>query len=553
MPFTQEEIAAVLAELREPLIGARVDKVRQDDAHAVWLTLRSSSPGPLASSNAACSGLVPGVRRAHILLSAHPSLARVHAVPELPASRPPRDAFGALLRESLLRARVCDLRQPGRARAVEIDFERAGPPGTRPSRWTLVAEIAGRPPNLVLLDSGRRLVGAQRPVRVLASGSDRGGGTRQQLELAVGEVYRPALAPAPPSSLAAQTSSPWRYLKGGDGPFALSFAFAASYGADEERLQLEETRSALVKSLGAAATRRKSLLVKLDEDLRRSRELEGSLRLGELLKAAMPKLRRGLSSVEVIDYFAPGMPLVTIALDPALPPRANVDRYFQRYRKGERAIPLVEGRRATTARELESIEALAGRTRLALDASALAGVASDAAGLIAQRTARTPAERQTAASPRGGAPRAKEARRFTSIDGWAILVGRDARGNETLTLRTARGNDTFLHVSGRAGAHVIVRSQLGKQTPLETLLDAAQLALEYSLPKGKGAERARGGAFDVDYTEVKHVRKPRGARPGLVLLSRHRTLRIAFDAARSARLHDSRDQEPGAGAPPTSR
>ncbi|MBI3724775.1 DUF814 domain-containing protein, partial [bacterium] len=123
--------------------------------------------------------------------------------------------------------------------------------------------------------------------------------------------------------------------------------------------------------------------------------------------------------------------------------------------------------------------------------------------------------------PRG--PRKFDSRGFT------ILVGRSNEENDRLTLTVARGNDLFFHVRGFPGSHVIVRTERDKSVPLETLLDAAALAVHYS--KVRGNTRA-----DVSYTPRKYVRKPRGAKPGLVEISNEKTIRPDGDPARLARL-----------------
>jgi predicted ribosome quality control (RQC) complex YloA/Tae2 family protein len=115
------------------------------------------------------------------------------------------------------------------------------------------------------------------------------------------------------------------------------------------------------------------------------------------------------------------------------------------------------------------------------------------------------------------------------LDGWPILVGKDARGNDQLTTRHAAPGDLFLHVRAASGSHVIVPTPRGKSVPKETLLDAAELACLYS-------SRARAEHNEVDYTERRHVRKPKGSPPGLVELLRARTLRVLRDDARRQRL-----------------
>ncbi len=125
--------------------------------------------------------------------------------------------------------------------------------------------------------------------------------------------------------------------------------------------------------------------------------------------------------------------------------------------------------------------------------------------------------------------RARPWREYRSIDGWRILVGRDAKGNDRLTTREARPHDRWLHVRGAAGSHVVVPTPPGKTVPLGTLLDAAELAVHFS--DRRGAPRA-----EVDHVERRHVAKPRKAPPGTVVLQQAKTLLLESDPARRDRL-----------------
>src|SRR5262249_10245179 len=131
-------------------------------------------------------------------------------------------------------------------------------------------------------------------------------------------------------------------------------------------------------------------------------------------------------------------------------------------------------------------------------------------------------------------------RRFVSAEGYDVLVGRDNEQNDRLTLRVANGNDLWLHVGGgRPGSHVVVRLPKGKTASLETLLDAGTLAVHFSKVRG---ERV----VDVVYTQIKHVRKPKGLPAGAVVLGQTKTITVRADAARLQRLLDSAG---GEGAP----
>jgi predicted ribosome quality control (RQC) complex YloA/Tae2 family protein len=123
-------------------------------------------------------------------------------------------------------------------------------------------------------------------------------------------------------------------------------------------------------------------------------------------------------------------------------------------------------------------------------------------------------------------------RRFVSAEGYPIWVGRNNEQNDRLTMQIANGNDLWLHVGGgRPGSHVVVRLPKGKTASLETLLDAATLAVHFS--KARGERR-----IDVVYTQKKHVRKPKGLPAGAVVPAQTKTVTVLQDEARLRRLLD---------------
>ena len=127
-------------------------------------------------------------------------------------------------------------------------------------------------------------------------------------------------------------------------------------------------------------------------------------------------------------------------------------------------------------------------------------------------------------------PPAEAYRRFVSIEGYEILCGKSNEQNDRLSLRTARGNDIWLHIGrGHAGSHVVVKLPKGKSASLETLLDAATIAVHFS--KARGAAKT-----EVIYTQAKHVRKPKGAPAGAVVPHQTKTLGVRLDEARLQRL-----------------
>jgi len=264
---------------------------------------------------------------------------------------------------------------------------------------------------------------------------------------------------------------------------------------------------------------------------------------GELIKAHLAEIRRGMKSVTLPDPSAPGGAR-TLELDPALGPMDNARRCFKAYRKRIRGATHVRDQQARCTEEIRALEEL-GR---ALDAWTASAAPED----LPPEALLQEATRLRVALPAEGrpAPRSDTAesqrriRSFSSHDGMPILVGKTAADNDYLSLRLAHGNDRWFHAAHCSGSHVLVRgtriSGLAARTqgkgrrecqflPQETLLDAATLAVHFS--KARRAARA-----EVHYTQAKHVRKCRGAPPGQVTLAHHQTLVLRMEAGRLARL-----------------
>jgi predicted ribosome quality control (RQC) complex YloA/Tae2 family protein len=266
---------------------------------------------------------------------------------------------------------------------------------------------------------------------------------------------------------------------------------------------------------------------------------------GELLLANLSRILRGARQVTVTDY--DGRPL-TITLDPRLTPAANARRFFDRYRKARRAASRADLLRSTAdhltwlesvAYDLEQVLAHRGVERGAEDAPAAATWAAvtrhleSAVETLAELDSieRALAEAGYSAQPGPGGRQATAAARrsrrparplrFVTADGLTVLAGRTARENELLSLKLARPDDLWFHVRGCPGSHVLLRlgpeNRRGRTPPEGSVLQAAALAVHLSARRG-------GAKVEVDYTEARHLRRPKGAPRGLVTYDRHRTL-----------------------------
>ena len=215
-------------------------------------------------------------------------------------------------------------------------------------------------------------------------------------------------------------------------------------------------------------------------------------------------------------------------LDPATSPKAQVDAVFRKARRLKNGAALAQGRLEDARRILSALEALAAR--LAADPEV------DLEELA--RHARVTAPRDFVLAPQAVPRRtaSKEGpslpyRTFLGTADATILVGRGASQNDELTLHVAKPHHLWLHAKGHSGAHVVVPLAKGASCPAELLVDAAHLAAHFS--------RARNEAIvEVTYVPRRYVRKPRGSPPGLVEVTRDKTLVLRPSAATLRRLLD---------------
>jgi len=286
----------------------------------------------------------------------------------------------------------------------------------------------------------------------------------------------------------------------------------------------EQLRRDLTRRLERRLSRTKRALIGLD---RRSEAAAGAERVmqdGELLKAAQAAIPRGAESIKLPDYFDPEGREREISLDPKLSPSENASKYFARYKKLMRSADGIEEEQERHEHKLSALEGLLSKLSAKEEDPAVIEQEALSGGLLEERQE---ADKRKRKAP---APRLPY-KRFTACRGSELRVGRTAKDNDQLTFRHANGNDLWLHTADAPGSHVVLRCK-GKGAPDdEELLDAATLAVHFS--PLKDASKA-----DVHIARVKEVKKPRGAKAGLVTLSSGKTLQIRMQPERLRRLLD---------------
>ena len=486
MSLRTGEIALLIAELA-PLAGSRVDAVAVHAERLVTLDLRG--PGGDAT----------------LLLSAEPDLTRIHAATWRPPRPPEPLAFKVVLRRELAGARLAAIEAPGADRVVALRFERpAGP-------LSLVAELTGRNGNLFLVDGAG-------VIRAMA-----GKNLSQRRALLPGNPY------LPPEARPGDGEAP-RFAPVAGAAYPISEAVEAFYRRLEEERALAAARRRLREPLRAAVARSRRALERLAEEAARVPAAEADRRSADLLKQNLHEVRRGAGEVEVTEWTAEGPRQVRLALDPALTPRANMERLYRRYRRIAESAARVESRAAEVRTRLSATEALLAE---------LDGASLDVLPRLEREARRLGAAPHVQRQPRRRDEEpAAPYRSFRTVAGLSILVGRGAAENDQLTVRVAKGNDVWLHARGRTGAHVVLRLPKGRAPDQESLLDAAHLAAHFSDARGEAAP-------EVVYTRAKHVRKVKGSAPGAVTYSQEKGMALRVEPSRLTRLLQGEEGEEG--------
>lgn len=243
----------------------------------------------------------------------------------------------------------------------------------------------------------------------------------------------------------------------------------------------------------------------------------------DLLMANLHAIRSGVSSVTLDNWFDQGQP-ITIALDPAKSPAENANEYYRKYQKAKKTVTKAGEQLEASLAELDYLNSVQLAIRLSATLSELKEIEEE---LIAGGYATSTDSAHKKSKKKQDA--ASEPMQFVSSDGLKIWVGRNNRQNDMLTMHRAKPDDMWFHVRQMPGAHVIV--QTGGLTPLpeQTLLEAAHLAAYYSSARSSSR-------VPVDYTLRKHVRKPKSARPGMVIYDNQRTVYVTPDASALAAM-----------------
>ena len=572
MPLDALCLTAVAAEIRAAVQGGKIDKIYQPTRDEVVLYIR----GPAGN--------------VRLLLSANPGHPRAHLTERNRENPEQPPMFCMLLRKHLQGARILELNQPPLERILDFNLETLDELGDRVER-RLVLEAMGRSANLLLLDGEGRIVDCTRRVD-----GDLAKGQRQllpglfyrqpptvdklnpftlepeELRLVLANPLGKAwdkllldsftgLSPLVARELAFRAGddseklaaeleklgksveenhfTPYLLVREGK-PVDFTFLPVLQYGPETESIPREsfsallddffsDRESAervrqrgqdLVKSVTSARDRTARKLGNQARELEATKNRERLRVLGDILTSNLHLMEKGMSTFRTMDFYDPEGGEVDIPLDPLLTPQQNAAKYYKEYNK------------AKTAEEMLTIQIEKGEKELEYLNSVLENIALAEGEKDLQEIRQELTETGYLRRPKTAAKRAKKVSgkpmEFRSSSGLRISVGKNNSQNDLLTTKLAYKSDIWLHTQKIHGSHVILWLE-GGEADARSLTEAAQLAAYFS--------QARDGSkVPVDYTPVKYVKKPAGARPGMVVYTTYQTAVVEPDAELAKKL-----------------
>ncbi|KHE71517.1 NFACT family protein [Halobacillus sp. BBL2006] len=287
---------------------------------------------------------------------------------------------------------------------------------------------------------------------------------------------------------------------------SISEMLDAYYSGKAERDRVKQQAGDLYRFLKNERDKNVRKIKKHHHTLKKSESAEEYQRLGELLTAHMHMVKNGDAQVTVVDYYDPDQAERTIELNPNKSPSENAQNYFQTYQKLKKSKQVVQQEIKKAEDEIQYFERLIQQVESARE--------QDIEEIREELREQGYMKKKPSAGKKKNKPAKPAPESFISSDGTQIYVGRNNKQNEYLTNRIANKSDIWLHAKDIPGSHVVIRDE----NPTEdTLFEAAQLAANFS-------KSSKSSTVPVDYTQIKHVKKPSGAKPGYVIYDHQQTL-----------------------------
>lgn len=554
MAFDGIVTRAMVRELQDRILLGKIEKVYQPEADELVFHIHTKNGN------------------VKLLVSVGSAHARVCFITENPVNPPAPLAFCMLLRKHLQGGRITEITQKDSERIIEISLETLNELGFTMSK-KLIFEIMGKHSNIVLMDiaSGKIIDSIKRVsfdvnrMRQILPGMIYQYPPAQDkipfLEISAEQLEAlPAdgkailrsvggIAPAFAEELAlragvqrsgylsdvlAAIESPNHadarvYLDESGAPIDfypvplseleencrverfgdLSSAMEFYFGKKESSNQGRQKSHDLIRSVNALLDKMYLKKKRLSEDLLKAENSEDLRLYGELLTANIHLIQPGMKSVEVTNYYDGST--LTIPLDVKLSPSKNAQHYFKKYGKSKTAIKEKQiqlDENEAEIKYLESVLSFLENTDDVVEIESIRAELVETGYVRRRRQAGGFKEKKYKPAPY----------RYTLSNGMSVLVGRNNKENDILTFKTAGNKDLWLHTKDIPGSHVIVQSG-GVELDEEAVWEAAAIAAYHS--KARTSENV-----PVDYVQIKYVKKPSGAKPGMVIFTNNRTVYV---------------------------
>ena len=562
MAFDAFFLSAVLEEVRERCVGARIDKIHQPSRDTLILQMHSRD------------------YRSKLLFAANPTAPRLHLTNASPENPPEPPMFCMLLRKHLMGAKLSDVTQIPMERCAAFTFDCTDEMGF-PVQKRLVAELMGRTCNLYLLNPEGRIIDCLRRIGLDESAKraalpglmyqdpepitkknplaaenfdgffdkpgadqicdrlmDTFGGLsplvcREAALFAAGSTdARPD--PRDEEEIAQKLRlfftehlnhpKPCYYSQADGTPKQFAFFPIRQYGEHKEaesfgqlldmyytvrdrKDAMRQKSQAVRKTVQNLCTRLTRKLAIQEKELEATYDRERLRQLGDIVTANIHKIVKGQTTVSCEDFYDEDMKVIEIPISPILSPQQNAAKFYKDYTRMKNAEKELTKQIELGENELYYLKSVLEELNRAQTDAELDEIRRELqdGGYI---------------RPDAGKKKMKQGKvppmRFESTDGYPIYVGRNNRQNEELTFKLARKDDIWCHASKVHGSHVII-SCGGTTPPDDTVTQAAQLAAYY-------AETGGGQNIPVDVTPVKQVKKILGGKPGMVIYHSYRTV-----------------------------
>ncbi|MCP8616580.1 Rqc2 family fibronectin-binding protein [Salirhabdus salicampi] len=566
MSFDGVVTRAVTDELNTKLLNGRVGKIYQPTKTELVFTVRSKGENH------------------QLLLSAHPSYARFHITDKTLTNPKVPPMFCMLLRKYLAGGMVEKIEQVEMERVVRFHIKGKDEIGDETSH-ILVVELMGKHSNImlvneeknVILDSIKHIPPAQNRFRTIMPGQpyvappsqdklnplqidgeqfikklDFNSGKLDQQIVRMLMGFSPVIAKdittrahlgsneqylttflnvqaklinheyEPTIYTDGNTEKfyvlPLSYLEGKKRVFeSVSAMLDTFYSGKAERDRVKQQVSDLIKLVKNERDKNIRKLKKHEKTLQKAEKADSYKHKGELLTAHMHLVKKGDESVTVVDYYDPDGQQLTIELNPNKTPSENAQLYFQTYQKLKKSKSIVQQEMERANNEIIYLEQVLQQLDTARE-SDLEEIREELQEEGYVKKKRDKPNRKKRNTP--------EPDEYVSSDGTLILVGRNNKQNDYVTNRMARKSDVWLHTKDIPGSHVVIRDNNPSE---ETLKEAAMIAAFYSKAK-------LSSSVPVDYTEVRHVRKPSGSKPGYVIYDHQTTIFVTPDEEKVQQL-----------------